>query len=62
MRLFVRALGSRNRFSATSVDQLPHHLAAMLMFGHQLLMPIPDVDRTDFLLVWAPTRWRATAA
>ncbi|HLE85076.1 MAG TPA: molybdopterin-dependent oxidoreductase, partial [Thermoanaerobaculia bacterium] len=51
LRPFVRALGSRSRFSATSVDQLPHHLAAMLMFGHQFLLPVPDVDRTDFLLV-----------
>lgn len=48
---FGRALGSRNRFSATSVDQLPHHLAALLQFGHPLLLPIPDLDRTDFLLV-----------
>jgi anaerobic selenocysteine-containing dehydrogenase len=48
---FVKALGTRNRYSATSVDQLPHHLAALLMFGHQLLLPIPDVDRTSFLLV-----------
>jgi anaerobic selenocysteine-containing dehydrogenase len=49
--LFLRALGTRNRFSATSVDQLPHMLAAHWMFGHQLLLPVPDVDRTDFLLV-----------
>ncbi|HYW11132.1 MAG TPA: molybdopterin oxidoreductase family protein [Longimicrobium sp.] len=48
---FVRALGTRSRFSATSVDQLPHHLAAYLMFGHQLLIPVPDLDRTDFFLV-----------
>jgi anaerobic selenocysteine-containing dehydrogenase len=48
---FQRALRTRSRFSATSVDQLPHHLAAYLMFGHQLLLPIPDLDRTDFLLV-----------
>lgn len=47
----ARALGTRNRYSATSVDQLPHHVAAFLMFGHQLLLPIPDVDRTGFLLV-----------
>jgi anaerobic selenocysteine-containing dehydrogenase len=46
-----RALRTKNRFSATSVDQLPHHLAAMLMFGHQLLLPVPDVDRTGFLLI-----------
>ena len=48
---FLRALGTRSRFSATSVDQLPHMLAAHLMFGHQLLLPVPDVDRTDFFLV-----------
>ncbi len=47
----LRALGTRNRFSATSVDQLPHHVAAQLMFGHQLLLPVPDVDRTQFLLI-----------
>ena len=49
---FFKALGTRNRFSATSVDQLPHHLAALSMFGHPLLMPIPDVDRTDFMLIF----------
>ena len=49
--MFLRALGTKSRFSATSVDQLPHMLAAHWMFGHQLLLPVPDVDRTDFLLV-----------
>lgn len=48
---FIRSLHTRNRFSATSVDQLAHHLAAYLMFGHQLLIPIPDLDRTDFFLI-----------
>jgi anaerobic selenocysteine-containing dehydrogenase len=49
---FVRALGTRNRYSATSVDQLPHHLAAVTMFGHPLLIPIPDIDHTDHLLIF----------
>ncbi|MFO0593536.1 MAG: molybdopterin-dependent oxidoreductase [Polyangiaceae bacterium] len=48
----VRALRTRNRFSATSVDQLPQMLAAYAMFGHQLLLPIPDIDRTDHLLIF----------
>ncbi len=47
----LRSLGTRNLFSATSVDQLPHHLAATLMFGHKMLLPVPDIDRTAFLLV-----------
>ena len=48
---FIRSLRTRNRFSATSVDQLAHHLASFLMFGHQLLLPVPDVDRTQFFLI-----------
>ncbi len=48
---FIRSLRTRNRFSATSVDQLAHHLAAFTMFGHQLLLPVPDVDRTEFFLI-----------
>jgi anaerobic selenocysteine-containing dehydrogenase len=48
---FLRSLHTRNRFSATSVDQLAHHLAAYLMFGHQLLLPVPDVDRTKLFLM-----------
>lgn len=48
---FIRSLRTRNRFSATSVDQLAHHLASFLMFGHQLLLPVPDVDRTDYFLI-----------
>ncbi|MDB5072935.1 MAG: dehydrogenase [Candidatus Eremiobacteraeota bacterium] len=47
---FLRALRTRNRFSATSVDQLPHHRAALEMFGHPMLIPIPDVDRTGYFL------------
>ncbi|MCK5875921.1 MAG: molybdopterin-dependent oxidoreductase [Alcanivoracaceae bacterium] len=48
---FIRALGSRNRYSATSVDQLPHQLACLKMFGHQALFPVPDIDRTEYFLV-----------
>jgi len=46
-----RHLRTNNRFSATSVDQLPHHLAAMWLFGHKLLFPIPDIDRCDYFLM-----------
>ena len=48
---FLRSLHTRNRFSATSVDQLAHHVAAYLMFGHQLILPIPDLDRTNLFLM-----------
>jgi anaerobic selenocysteine-containing dehydrogenase len=48
---FFAHLRSRNRYSATSVDQLPHQLVAMWMYGHQLLVPIPDIDRCQYFLV-----------
>ncbi|MGB8267120.1 MAG: molybdopterin-dependent oxidoreductase [Candidatus Velthaea sp.] len=48
---FLRAFKTRNRFSATSVDQLPHHVAAVEMFGHPFFIPVPDVDRTDYFFV-----------
>jgi anaerobic selenocysteine-containing dehydrogenase len=46
-----RHLRTDNRFSATSVDQLPHHLASLWLFGHKSLFPIPDIDRTDYFLM-----------
>jgi anaerobic selenocysteine-containing dehydrogenase len=48
---FLKALGSKNIHSASSVDQLPKHLSAGLMFGGALSIPVPDVDRTDHLLI-----------
>lgn len=48
---FLGLLKTRNRFSATSVDQLPQHLTSYLMYGHGLLLPIPDIDHTDFMLI-----------
>ena len=47
----VRAIGTRTMFSASSVDQFPHHFAAWQLFGHPLLMPVPDIDHTDFWLI-----------
>lgn len=48
---FMQSLASNQKYTATSVDQLPHHFAALMMFGHYLLFPIPDIDRTDFMLI-----------
>lgn len=46
-----RALGSKNVFSASTLDQMPKHLSSGLMFGDWLSIPVPDIERTDFLLV-----------
>lgn len=50
-RLLVNSLGRPQLYSATSVDQLPHHFASSYMFGHSMLIPIPDIDRTKFMLI-----------
>ncbi len=47
----IRALRTRNRFSATSVDQLPQHVACHAMYGHLFMIPIPDVDHTSYWLI-----------
>ncbi len=47
----IRALGTRNRFSATSVDQLPQHVVSHAMFGHLFMFPIPDIDHTAYWLI-----------
>ncbi len=51
LRALLKGLGSRNVYSASSVDQLPKQIAVGLMFGAGLAVPIPDVDRTEHLLV-----------
>ena len=48
---FLKRLGTRNNYSATSADQLPHHLVCLWMYGHQFLQPIPDIDRSQHLLL-----------
>jgi anaerobic selenocysteine-containing dehydrogenase len=50
-QLFFRSLRTRQHYSATSLDQLPHMLASLLMFGHQVLLPVPDVDRTELFVI-----------
>jgi anaerobic selenocysteine-containing dehydrogenase len=50
-RVLLRALGTRNVFSASTVDQFPKQLASGLMFGTATSVPVPDVDRTDHLMI-----------
>ncbi len=49
--LLMDALEVKARYSAASVDQQPQHLLSYLLFGSPLLLPVPDIDRTDLLLV-----------
>jgi anaerobic selenocysteine-containing dehydrogenase len=51
LRAFVKMLRSRNVFTAATVDQMPKHVSSGHMFGHPDLIPIPDIDRTHYLLM-----------
>ncbi len=48
---FVRLIKTKNRYSATSVDQLAHHMAGEFMLGHMNLVPVPDINRTSYWLI-----------
>ncbi len=50
-KALLKALKTKNFFSAASVDQMPKHVSSGLMFGHPDLIPIPDIDRTSYLLM-----------
>ncbi|MGA7227279.1 MAG: molybdopterin-dependent oxidoreductase, partial [Acidimicrobiia bacterium] len=50
-RVFLKMLRTRAIFSAATVDQMPKHVSAGLMFGHPDLIPVPDIDRTSYLLM-----------
>ncbi|SNY87152.1 Anaerobic selenocysteine-containing dehydrogenase [Nocardia amikacinitolerans] len=49
--VLIRALGTKNLFSASTADQMPKQVASGLMFGDPLTVPVPDLDRTDYLLM-----------
>ena len=50
-RVLAKALGTRNVYSASTVDQYPKQLASALLFGNGLTVAVPDLDRTDHLLI-----------
>jgi anaerobic selenocysteine-containing dehydrogenase len=47
----ARALGSRNVYTASTLDQMPKQVAAGMMFGTIVSIPVPDLDRTSYLLM-----------
>lgn len=49
--LLLKALGTRNLFTASTLDQMPKHVSGGLLFGDPFAIPVPDLDRTDFLLL-----------
>ncbi len=57
-----KALGSKNVFSASTLDQMPKHVSSGLMFGSAFNIPVPDVDRTDFLLILGADPWSSNGS
>ena len=48
---FRQALNSRNNASLASIDHISHLMSSALMYGHQFLLPIPDLDRAEFVVM-----------
>jgi anaerobic selenocysteine-containing dehydrogenase len=55
--MVIKAFGSKNFYSAATVDQMPKHVSSGLMFGSPTLIPVPDIDRTHYLLVVGANPW-----
>lgn len=49
--LLFAASGIQQIYSSGTVDQHPKNVSALLMFGDEWKIPIPDVDRTDLFLI-----------
>ncbi|KGI70080.1 molybdopterin-dependent oxidoreductase [Mycolicibacterium rufum] len=49
--LIIRGLGTRQVFSASTLDQMPKHVSLGLMFGSPVAFTVPDLDRTDYLVI-----------
>ncbi|GAA0442686.1 dehydrogenase [Actinoplanes capillaceus] len=58
----IRSLGSRNVYSASTVDQMPKHVSCGYLFGNPLTIPVPDLDRTDFLLMLGANPWESNGS
>ncbi|MEL6178421.1 MAG: molybdopterin-dependent oxidoreductase, partial [Myxococcota bacterium] len=56
-RPLIKALGTRNIFTASTVDQIPKHVSSGLMFGSPGTIAVPDLDRTDLLLMLGANPW-----
>lgn len=50
-RYLQRATGAQKTFSASTLDQMPHHYVQYLMYGHVSLAAVPDIDRTQTMVI-----------
>ncbi|MEQ8663279.1 MAG: molybdopterin-dependent oxidoreductase, partial [Gammaproteobacteria bacterium] len=62
LRPLLKALATRNLFTASTVDQIPKHVASGLMFGDPGALPVPDIERTDCLLLLGANPWESNGS
>jgi anaerobic selenocysteine-containing dehydrogenase len=62
LRPLIQSMGTRNLCSASTVDQMPKHVSSGLLFGDPGAMPVPDLDRTDFLLMLGANPWESNGS
>ena len=58
----VMALATKNIYTAATVDQMPKHVSSGLMFGDPFAIPVPDLDRTDYLLMLGANPWESNGS
>ena len=49
--LVIRALGTRHVYTASTLDQMPKQVALGYLYGNPFAFTVPDLDRTDHLVV-----------
>ncbi|MCA8967416.1 MAG: molybdopterin-dependent oxidoreductase, partial [Planctomycetes bacterium] len=62
LRPLLKALATRHLYTASTVDQMPKHVASGLMFGDPAALPVPDVDRCDYLLMLGANPWESNGS
>ena len=62
LRSIINGLKTTNVFSASTVDQMPKQISAALMFGTMATIPVPDLDRTDFLVMLGANPWESNGS
>ncbi len=62
LRALINALKTTNVFSASTVDQMPKQISSALMFGSMVTVPVPDLDRTDYLVMMGANPWESNGS
>ena len=62
LRSIINGLKTTNVFSASTVDQMPKQISSALMFGTMATIPVPDLDRTDFLVILGANPWESNGS